>query len=149
MKRNWLLLLSFIGVMVLVSCKRATRNPQTLQERDSASDKVEALIVENEGEYPRDVDLFSDTSVKERLENLLGEDFKKVEDNFETQTPIVSEKSIFKFTGCKAHDCPSFLTRVYYDANHDNFNVLITRSGKVKIYAEKEQIQVPKVLEVK
>src|SRR5699024_8517550 len=107
------LLLSVCVLLPFTSCKQTPKTGDT----DSTSGKEETLIIENEGEYPRDFDLFGDNSVKERLKALLGEDFKEVKDNFETQTPVVSEENIYKFTGCKAHDCPSFLTRVYYDAN--------------------------------
>lgn len=136
---------SVVCFLILTSCKRAPEKSETA----TSSGNVEVLITENEGAYPQDVDLFGSNSVNGRLQDLLGEEYKEVKANFETETPIVMEDHIYKFTGCKAHDCPSFLTRIYYDADHDNFNVLITRSGKVKIYTEKDQIRVPKVLEVK
>jgi len=36
--------------------------------------------------------------------------------NFNVEAPIVSENGVYKFSGCKKHNCPSFQTIIYYDA---------------------------------
>lgn len=141
------LLLGLFVHGIFFSCK-----PNPKEESDAEPTEktvVETLITENEGEYPRDLDLFGDNQVNSRLKNIVGDQYASIKENFETQTPIVSEEGIYKFSGCKAHNCPSFLTKVYYDAKHDNFNLVVSQSGKVKVYEEKEGIKVPRALESK
>lgn len=144
--KNWPLFLiaCFICSITLISCKRTSETVTA----NKASEKL-TLITQNEDQYPRDINLLNKTTVSERLKELLGEAYEEMLTHFETQTPIVSVGGIYKFTGCEAHNCPNFITTVYYDAEHDNFNVVISRQGKVKVYAERETISIPKALDAK
>ena len=144
--KNWPLFLvtCFICSVTLISCKRTSKTDTA----DKTSEEI-TLITDNEDQYPRDIDLLNKTVVSERLKDLLGEEYEGMLEHFETQTPIVSVGKIYKFTGCEAHNCPNFLTTVYYDAKHDNFNVVISKRGKVKVYAEGETISIPKALDAK
>ncbi len=139
-----------IGLVVFGAFFSCKHNPKEQPDAKPAGKiTVETLITENEGEYPRDLDIFGTNSVNSRLENILGDQYAAIKENFETQTPVVSEEDVYKFSGCKAHNCPSFITKVYYDAKQDNFNVIVSQSGKVKVYEEKGGIKVPRALESK
>lgn len=109
------------------------------------------IITQNEDKYPiQDLNIFEDNDVSDRLKKIAGkEEYEAILDNFETETPIVSDDGIYKFTGCKQHDCPSFLTTVLYDADEDNFNLVIEKEGKTKVYDEKGKITVSKALQAK
>lgn len=144
--KKWLLIpmICFIFSLSLISCKRTSTAADTVSQTETIT-----LITENEDQYPRDIDLLNKTVVSKRLKDLLGDAYKGMLEHFETQTPIVSVEDIYKFTGCEAHNCPNFLTTVYYDAKHDNFNVVISQRGKVEIYTERETISIPKSLDAK
>ena len=108
------------------------------------------LIVKNEGEYVnKDLEVFENQAFVDRIKPIIGELYEEILDNFNTETPIVSDSDIYKFTGCKAHDCPSYLITFLYDAKNDNFNVLVNQNGRVKVYEENGKVTVTKKLRAK
>lgn len=108
-----------------------------------------ALLAGNEGKYPRDIKLLENPLLKRRMTQLLGKNYADVIKNFEVQSPVLSEKGIYKTTGCKSHSCPTFFTTIYYDVNTDNLNIIIDRSGKQISYQEKGYIPVTESLKQK
>lgn len=113
-------------------------------------EKIARLITENEEKYPQsDIRLLEDKDFKARLKSLTGEDYEEIMENFNTETPIVSDRNVYKFTGCKEHNCPSFLTTVLYDAKTGNMNVLVSKNGKTQIFEENGKITTSKALRVK
>ena len=143
--------------LTLISCKYNKLKSDeesdglTKNERSSLADsKIAKLFTENEDKYPQsDLKLLENKDFKERLKLLTGDDYDEIMENFDTETPIVSDNEVYKFTGCKAHNCPSFLTTVLYDAKTDNMNVVVSKLGKVKIYEEDGKITTTKALRVK
>ena len=49
----------------------------------------------------------------------------------------------------KAHEVPAYQTTIYYDANNDNLNVVISQNDKDKTYVEKDTIKVTDALKSK
>lgn len=160
MKKATHLFVIFLLMMtvVFVSCREnkfenqektkieATQSGE-LEVTDEPALKVLNQIVDNEEKYPRaDLNIFADEEISVRLKNILGEDYDQVVENFNTETPIVSEGKIYKFTGCKEHDCPAFFTTVLYDAESDNLNVLIEENGKTRVFDEDGKIKASKAL---
>jgi hypothetical protein len=107
------------------------------------------IITQNEGKYPRDIQIFKDTTITNRLKKVAGNQYNDIVKNFETQTPIVSVNGIYKFSGCKQHACPAFQTIVLYDSHHDNFNILVIQKGDTTEHNEKGKINIPKGLKHK
>lgn len=136
-------------VLLLLCFLSACRQDTDKQQDSSHKAAVETLITQNEGKYPYELDIFGENPVSERIQALTGDEFQEILQNFNTVTPVVSQDGVYKFTGCKEHDCPAFITKIYYDSNTDNFNVVVSKKGKVKVYKEKATIVVPKVLQNK
>ncbi len=137
--------------LILVSCKGNQKkdNQGNEVQTEASSGAALKIITENVDQYPRDIKIFDNKAVSSRLQEITGDQYEEILKYFETQTPIVTEGGIYKFTGCKEHDCPSFQTIVFYDANTDNFNVLVKQNGSTKVYAEKGKITITQSLRMK
>lgn len=107
------------------------------------------IITKNVGKYPHDIKFFEDKSITGRLKKLAGAQYDEMIKNFNVESPITSEKAIYKLSGCKQHDCPGYATHIYYDAKNDNLNVSIDKNGKVTDFAEKGKITVSESLKAK
>lgn len=120
------------------------------EEAIKEENQMKIYFAENEGKYTRmDLDIFSNQEFTNRIKKLVGEDYDEILENFNTETPVVSSEDVYKFTGCREHDCPSYFTTILYDAKNDNFNVLIDQNGKVKVFDEKGKITMTKSLRAK
>lgn|SRR5690625_660521 len=150
------LLISLL-LIIFTSCKY---NKTKSGEENHSSESTETtewneehifnLFTENEGLYAQaDLDLLNDKDFKLRMKNLTDDNYDNIIENFNTETPIVSDNEVYKFTGCKQHDCPSFFTTVLYDAKTRNMNILVSENGKVKIYEENGKITLTKALRAK
>lgn len=164
-KISQVILVIGICALVLASCKNQKNKngeDQTQTEMKSAgasegdsltnsNSKTEPLITENEGSYVRqDLNLFEEGGeVADRLKKLAGDHYDSIVDNYETETPIAQDEGVYKFTGCKQHDCPSFLTTILYDSQDNNFNIIVDKDGKVKTYQEKGKIEMTDALKSK
>ena len=142
----------FLGLILIAAaaCKTETKS-ETQQSEVVVTEpelKVNNIITENVGKYPRDINLFENEEVVSRLKFLTGENYLEMLSNFNVETPIVSENGIYKVTGCKQHDCPAYHTTILFDAHNDNMNVLINQDGKIKGFAEKATIDLTETLEM-
>ena len=142
----------FLGLILIaaVACKTETKTEIQQSEVVVTEPelKVNNIITENVGKYPRDINLFENEEVVSRLKFLTGENYLEMLSNFNVETPIVSENGIYKVTGCKQHDCPAYHTTILFDAHNDNMNVLINQDGKIKGFAEKATIDLTETLEM-
>ena len=107
------------------------------------------IITLNVGAYPRELSVFDDDVFSPRIKKLAGKEYDLMLENFNVETPIVSEGAVFKFTGCKQHNCPGYHTTVLYDAANDNLNLRIERDGKTMTLVEKNPIVYSEVLRQK
>lgn len=107
------------------------------------------IITSNEGKYPHEIQIFEDRDFADRLRKITGTEYDEILKNFNVESPIVSEAGIYKFTGCRQHDCPAYLTTILYDAQNDNLNVLIDQEGKITEYSEKGKINYTDALKAK
>ncbi len=135
--------------LATISCKQnktqdqvQTKNTLVVQQDSAVTTVVaqESIITKNEGKYPHDLKLFEDKDFGERFKKLVGTQYDEIIKNFNVETPVVSEAGIYKFTGCKQHDCAAYQTTVLYDANNDNVNVFVDQNGTTKEYSEKGKI---------
>lgn len=123
--------------------------PKTDSAASPANASSDNIITKNEGKYPHDIKLFEDKSFAERVKKLTGTQYDEMLKNFNVESPVVSEKGIYKVTGCKQHDCPGYSTSIFYDSKNDNLNVSIDKNGKVTDFAEKGKITVTETLKSK
>ncbi|NML71030.1 hypothetical protein HHL23_14665 [Chryseobacterium sp. RP-3-3] len=114
-----------------------------------ATASTDNILTKNTGKYPNDIKLFEDKSFANRVKKLTGAQYDEMLKNFNVESPIVSENGIYKVTGCKQHDCPGYLTSIFYDSKNDNLNVSIDKNGKVADFAEKGKITVTEALKSK
>jgi|GEM_PF-812087 len=164
MKRISLIILSIFSFsLLMVSCKDSNKvksadSPNVIEtvigeeeEEEKAKDNLSGnLIIENVGEYVnKDLEIFEERAFVDRIKPIVGDKYDEIIENFNTETPIVSDRDIYKFTGCKAHNCPSYLITFLYDAKNDNFNVLVNQNGRVKVYEENGKVTTTKKLRAK
>lgn len=144
--------------LVTISCKQ-NKSADSLQTQDTLSVQQDSAttstitkensITKNEGKYPHDIKIFDDPEIGTRIKKVTGEKYEEIIKNFNVETPVVSEAGIYKFTGCKQHDCPAYQTTVLYDASKDNLNVLVDQNGKITEYNENGKINYSDALKTK
>ncbi len=153
---------TFLAAAVLalatISCKQNKTQDQVqtkdtlVVQQDSAEANAavhENIITKNEGKYPHDLKIFEDKDFGDRFKKLVGTQYDNIIKSFNVESPIVSEAGVYKFTGCRQHDCPAFLTTILYDAKNDNLNVLVDQEGKITEYSEKGKIDYTNTLKAK
>ncbi len=136
------------------STEASTEMSTEASAETSAAPETEAtsfaeLIKSNEGKNALDAKLFDNEVFKNRVKALAAAEFDSIMANFNTQTPITGENGIYKMTGGRAHNVPEFLTTIIYDANNDNLNITIEKSGKITTLKEKEEIKMTETLKKK
>lgn len=114
-----------------------------------AQSELTNLLQESEGKYAHDLGLLDNPLLKSRIEALAKDLAPEIFKNFNTQTPIVSENGIFKFSGGKAHEVPAFNTTIYYDSHNNNMRVDVERNGDVQTFVEKGELNVSDALRQK
>jgi hypothetical protein len=165
MKRMILSACAF-SLLMVVSCKKETKIDTSSTSADSLSttmpkdsvttikgsvalsstSSIDNIITKNIGKYPHDIKLFEDKNFEGRVKKLAGTQYGEILENFNVESPIVSENGIYKITGCKQHDCPGYSTSIFYDSKNNNLNVFIDKNGKITDFAEKGKITVTDVL---
>lgn len=162
MKPILFMAISLILSLGASSCKKQQSSNQISENKDSITSAISGnavqeikildpnnIIVKNEGKYPLEIKIFEDESFNERVKDITGSEYDAIIKNFNVETPIVSESGIYKFSGCKQHDCPSFQTIIYYDAKTDNINVIINKNDKISSFSEKGKIDISETLSKK
>ena len=109
----------------------------------------ENIITQNKGKYPSDISFFENNDIAERIKKLTKNRFVEIVNNFNVQSPISHENSIYKLTGCKQHNCPSFFTTILFDAKMDNIQVIIDQNGEIQEFNEKGKISLTESLRMK
>lgn len=110
---------------------------------------VENIITKNVGKYPEELKLFDDSVIGDRIKKLAGNQYDAFKKNFNVETPIAKEFSVYKFSGCKQHNCPAYQTTILYDAAGDNLNIIIDENGKSTVLKEKAEITYSDALKAK
>ncbi|GAA4445120.1 hypothetical protein GCM10023091_36270 [Ravibacter arvi] len=159
---RFLIVSAGLTVSLLAFSCQGKKGTDATGSADSATQKTEApitnetepapgqnIITLNVGAYPRELSVFDDSRFSARFKRLAGEEYDAMLENFNVETPIVSEGTVFKFTGCRQHNCPGYHTTVLYDAANDNLNLLIEKDGKARTFAEKNPIVYSETLKLK
>lgn len=145
------ILIILAAAFQLTACNQSSSNP----DADSASGIKNVIttgvnpvtkldFVEKwEGKTAREAGMFQDSTLVQRLQELLGNEYQYFQENWNVQTPIVKEKNIYSASGCKQHDCSSYNSIVYFDVKNNNINVFIKRGPYFKLFTEKGPIDLP------
>ncbi|NOQ91331.1 MAG: hypothetical protein GQ552_01285 [Flavobacteriaceae bacterium] len=95
------------------------------------------------GKYPTQVNLFQNEILTSRLKSINRFDYDALIANWNTETPITIENQIIHSSGCKAHDCPSSGYELFIDLKNDNINIYHFRGNTLRVYTEKDWIDLP------
>lgn len=96
------------------------------------------------GKMADEVSMFDNVIIQRRLLALLGpEEYALLKSNWMVQTPFEEESGIYKVSGCKQHDCPSYHVIAYFDIANNNINIAIFKNKNFRMYEEKGEIILP------
>jgi len=97
------------------------------------------------GKYPKQEKIFNNEILSHRLKEVDNLDFDKLIANWNTETPLVIEDQIIHASGCNDNDCASNAYELFIDLANDNINVYHFRGNTLRVYTEKEWINLPKI----
>jgi len=143
---------SAVALLLISSCNNNSKDQnEIVTMQDSSVSTPQSPITENQGvkalatldgQYPIEVNLLDNPSIKNRLETLLGIDYRDFRKFWNVETPIIIEDSILSTSGCEEHNCGANQFVMQIDLKNDNINVY--HFGKeVKMYKENGVIKLP------
>lgn len=101
------------------------------------------FLVTYESKYARQEGLFKNELLANRLKQLNRFNYDALLQFWNTETPIVIIDNIVHMSGCKQHSCPDNAYDFFIDLNNDNINIYYFRSNMLRIYKDKELIELP------
>lgn len=116
-------------------------NPQAETNNKAKPDSL--YFNELIGKYPTQVNLFQNEILTSRLKNINRFDYDALIANWNTETPITIENQIIHSSGCKTHNCPSSGYEFFIDLKTDNINIYHFRGNTLRVYTEKDWIDLP------
>lgn len=99
------------------------------------------------GKYPSRERVFTNTILSARLKNIKGFNYENFIHFWNVETPISMVEEIIHSSGCKKSDCPSNGYELFIDLKNDNINIFYFRENTLKVYTEKDWIDLPKIFE--
>lgn len=115
------------------------------QSNTEIPDTELGFLVTFENKYARQEDLFKNEVFANRLKQLDRFNYDALLQFYNTETPIVIIDNIVHMSGCKQHSCPDNAYDFFIDLNNDNINIYYFRSNMLRIYKDKEMIDLPEV----
>ena len=143
MKKSILIRLFFavllLGATPMVSASNHSKaNTQTTSNQKSTS-SLEALFKNAISQYPYEVKLFDNPTLKQRMIRLLGKQrFDVLIENFEVQTPIEYHNGAYSTFACQAHNCGFTEFEILYYPYDDNLCIRYRVDDVESIFMEKE-----------
>ncbi len=151
---------SFFLVLLIVSCnyKKKQDTPQETDQEIYTNGKNNSLekevtqpdlsfLIELTGKYPSQENIFKNEVLSKRLSELDNFNFNKMVKNWNKETPISIKDQIIHSSGCKDNDCPSNGYELFIDLKNDNINVYYFRGNTLRVYTEKDWIELPKIFQ--
>lgn len=155
----------FVLVILLYNCN-TINNEKTKKsinkDKDSIIDlntKDEKITVESNtkpglyfltnliGKYPTQEKIFENKILSARLKNIKGFNYENLIHFWNVENPIVMVDDIIHSSGCKKNDCPSNGYELFIDLKNDNINIFYFRENTLKVYTEKDWIDLPKIFQ--
>lgn len=104
------------------------------------------FIKEFKGKYPMYINLLAKEPLNTRLKNLLGINYSRFTQNFQTQTPIETKDYIYFVKGCKEHSCVFNESILCIDVKNNLIYVGIINDGVLEIFSENKS-KIPEMLQ--
>jgi len=96
------------------------------------------------GQYPTQADLFNNPVMINRLRKINRLNFDNLIANWNVETPLTKENQIIHASGCKKNNCPSSGYELFIDLENDNINIYHFKENTLRVYTEKDWIDLPK-----
>lgn len=96
------------------------------------------------GKYPTQEKIFENKILSNRLKNIKGFNYENLIHFWNVETPITLVDDIIHSSGCKKNNCPSNGYELFIDFKNDNINIYYFRGNTLKVYTEKDWIDLPK-----
>ncbi|MDR1005394.1 MAG: inhibitor of vertebrate lysozyme family protein [Bacteroidales bacterium] len=89
------------------------------------------------GLYPRDLKMFDNPKLRERLKNLIGdENYAFFQKNWNVEVPIQCNEEMLIAKACKQHDCDKTKFILVYDFKKNNLAYGVRQGGQAKQFSE-------------
>ena len=143
MKKSTLIRL-FIAVLLLgatpmVSASNLSKADQSTAANQKSTSSLESLFKNAISEYPYDVKLFDNPTLKQRMIKLLGKQrFDILVKNFEVETPIEYHDGAYSTFACQAHNCGTTEFEILYFPYKDNLCIRYRVNDVESIFMEKD-----------
>lgn len=137
-------------ILTLLNCKPGSDDKNTApsdistlteptSENSSGFEGVETLV----GKYPKDVGLFEQFGLRNRLQKMMGKDFSDIDLFWKTESLIKTEDQILWTTGCADPECKETILILVLDLIDNNINVYRFTGGQGRSFEEKGIIGLP------
>jgi len=104
-------------------------------ESNLTKDNLDFLISTN-GIYPKDINLLEDSVLKQRLINLIGNNYYFLAENWNVETPIKVKNNTFIASGCQSQNCDITNFIIIIDFSKGILYCGIRENDKVKSFSE-------------
>ncbi len=136
-----LALSAIMAITTGVNAQHRVKHQKVYKKTVAHRQSLKSLITGNVGKYAMmDLNLFRNPVFMARFKRTTGADYKELVKNFNTETPIVTDGELYKFSACKAHDCAAYRTDVYYDPKTDRLMITNTVGDAPHSYSEKGKL---------
>lgn len=110
-------------------------NISDINEKISPENSLEFLNSTN-GNYPKDINLLEDSTLKQRLIKLIGIRYYFLVENWNVENPIVVKNNFFVAFGCQSQNCDSTNFIIIIDFSKDILYAGIRENNNVESYSE-------------
>lgn len=110
-------------------------NISDINEKISPENSLEFLNSTN-GNYPKDMNLLEDSTLKQRLKKLIGIRYYFLVENWNVENPIVVKNNFFVAFGCQSQNCDSTNFIIIIDFSKDILYAGIRENNNVESYSE-------------
>ena len=143
MKKSTLIRL-FIAVLLLgatpmLSASNLSKAEQSTAANQKSTSSLETLFKNAISQYPGDINLFDNPTLKQRMIRLLGKQrYEIFIEYFEVQTPVEYFRGAYSTFACQAHNCGFTEFEVLYFPYEDNLCIRYRVEDVESIFMEKE-----------
>ena len=155
-------LIFLFAIFVFYNCTNSKKElqPEPVLSEDEVKIDIPADLIEDSAQaingeselffmrnlvdkYPTQVDLFRNEILLNRFKNMDRFNTENLVANWNTETPLAIEDEIIHSSGCQDNDCPNNAFELFIDLKNDNINIYNFKGNMLRIYKEKELIDLP------
>ena len=128
-----------ISTSTIVSASEYSNADTPIAANQKSTSSLETLFKKAISEYPYDVKLFDNPTLKQRMIRLLGKQrFDILIKNFEVETPIEYHDGAYSTFACQAHNCGTTEFEILYFPYEDNLCIRYRVDDVESIFMEKD-----------